>query len=195
MKSITVYTPAELKESFPDAFEYAHKKWAESQDEIFWADEIMDSMKGLFKEAGIHLYDWSIGAYNPENRVRFSLRMEYEDLQGMAANAWIKANILNDAKFKRVKYNKKHGGKGWRYDITKKNGEAWSCEFTGYCADHDFIESLLDDIKHGCTLKDALHNLADTAGKLFEQELEYQVSEEEFLMQDHLEFTEDGRMV
>jgi hypothetical protein len=205
MNTIKVYSPAELKESFPEGFEKAHNRWMDGISDIPWADEIMDSLKGLFKATnGIRLTDWSIGAYSPESYVKFYFHQRFylggkfydlEELTGKRAHNWIKANILDDAKIKRVTYSRKHGGRGWRYDITKKDGTPWSCEFTGVCYDHDFIESLLDDTRKGYTLHDAFRGLADTARILMERELDDLMSEESFLMQDHLQYTAEGRLV
>lgn len=195
MDTINVYTAEELKEKFPQGFENALSHWQNNQDEIFWQDEIMDSLKAVFKKAGIHLNDWSISDSSP-SYVRFAMDEEGE-ITGQKAYRWIKENILDGATFRRVTYSKKHGGKGWRYDIFKADGNYWQ-GLTGYCADNDFVESLLDDIRGGCTIKDALNNLADCAGHLFEQELENQRSEEFFL--DHAsaneyKFLENGTQI
>lgn len=205
MNTITVYSASELKEKFPDGFEKALKNWQDhASDEIFWSDEIIDSMKSLFYASGVNLINWSIGAYSPCT-VRFEMPEDgedyinaLEDYTGQKAYNWIKKNVLDGSKFKRITYNKKLGGKGWRYDITKTDGSSWSCGFTGYCSDHDFIESLLDDIRGGCTLSDAFHNLADTAGHLLESECEYQQSEEYFLDNadaNEYQYTENGQMI
>ena len=203
METVTIktYTASELKEQFPEGLENALEHWREDQTEIFWTDEIVESLKGLFKKAGINLINYEIGAYSP-SWVRFEMPEDgedylnpLEDYAGQKAYNWIKSNILDGAKFKRVTYNKKYGGKGWRYDLTKKDGKAWSCGFTGYCADDDYLDSLLDDIRGGCTLSEALHNLSDCAAHLLESEQKDQASEEYFI--DHADanefkFTEDG---
>ena len=186
MKTIKVYSASELKESFSEGFESAHKSWREDHaSDIFWQDEIIDSMKKLFEKSGVNLQNWSIGDSNSWLKCEFS-GYEYDsdednsistgDLTGNQAYAWIKENLIDGAKFKRVnyKYENESGRKvsGWRYDLTKKNGESWSCEFTGVCYDHDFIDSLLDDIKSGCTLHEAFYNLADKAEELINNEIE-----------------------
>jgi hypothetical protein len=195
MKTITVYTPQELHDKFPEAFERAHEKWRDEMTDIPWTDEIMDSLKAVFEHAGIHLQDYSISSEGYRSYIKFGMDDDEQDLTGQKAYTWIKANLLDGAKFRRVTYDKKLGGKGWRYDITKKDGTAWCCEFTGVCFDDDFVDSLLDDIRGGGTLYEAFKNLANCASHLFELEEEYMRSEDEFLIQDHLQFTEDGRMV
>ena len=116
--------------------------------------------------------------------------------------AWIKDNVIDGAKFKRVNYTYENEAgckvSGWRYDLTKKNGESWSCEFTGVCYDHDFLDSLLDDIKSGCTLQEAFCNLASTYQKLLNNEIEDQMSESYFV--DHADaneykFTKTGQQI
>ena len=204
MDTIKVYSASELKEQFPEGFEKAYKNWQDHQaGDIFWSDEIMDSLKAIFKVSDINLINWSIGM-DSESWVRFEMPEDdewdnlIENYTGQKAYNWIKENVLDGAKFKRVTYNNKDGGKGWRYDITKVNGQPWSCEFTGYCADHDFIESLLDDVRTGSTLSDAFHGLADCAMRLLEQESEDQNSEDYFLDfadANDFQFTEDGLMI
>lgn len=207
--TIVVYSARELKELFPEAYEKVLERYRNDETEIFWQDEIIDSLKATFKQAGITLTDYSLGAYDrsfvrftpPEYLVDYGDTDGYEDasdLTGKRAQNWIKAHVLDGASYKRVTYDKRKGGKGWRYDIVKCDGKDWSCEFTGYCADHDFIESLLDDIRTGCTLSEAFHNLADVCTHLLEQEYEYQTSEECFLETaeaNEWKYTEYGRMI
>jgi Fe-S-cluster formation regulator IscX/YfhJ len=67
---------------------------------------------------------------------------------------------------------------------------------TGFFADDDLLESLVNDVKHGETLADSFRGLADVVMQLLEQEDEYQRSDEavnEALTNDGEAFTEDGR--
>lgn len=198
-KTIIVYTPSELKESHPDGFEKALDWWrSTNNDEIPWRGEIMASFEAIFKASGIHIRDWSInGDYPSQSYVRFDFRGFYnsgvEDLTGNRALAWIENNLLYDLREKRTFINRVKKYEHW-YDFTKY-GEIPSCPFTGYCADEDFIESLLKSIKSGDTLGEAYSDLAHVAGKMLESEIEYQNSEECFLEQEHLEFTEDGHHI
>lgn len=212
MDTIKVYSASELKELFPEGFESAHKSWCEDHaSDIFWQNEIIESMKALFEKSGVNLRDYSIGDSNSWLKCEIS-SYEYDsdednsigtgDLTGNQAYAWIKENLIDGAKFKRVnyKYENESGRKvsGWRYDLTKVNGESWSCEFTGVCYDHDFIDSLLDDIKSGCTLHEAFCNLASEAQKLTNNEIEDQMSESYFVNHadaNDYKFTESGQQV
>lgn len=208
MNTINVYSPAELKESFPDAFEKAHRKWAYNQNEIPWADETMDSLQGLFKAtSGVHLKNWSIGAYSYSY---IELEWDNEDVKdftGARAMAWMENNLLGDLRIKAnsknyYKYNNsyrsidaehiKRFGKICRpYMI----GKIKPAPFTGYYADDEYLDAVLDCIKSGMTLEDSFLSLADTARKLFESDLEGAQSEEEFLIQDHLQYTDEGRLI
>lgn len=203
MKTITTYSAQELKDQFPDAFEKVLEKWQNNtSSDVFWADEVVDSLKSCFEHAGITLKDWSLGGRG--SYVQFTIStywselsdydMLVDDYTGRKALNWLKG-VFGLKSVKRVNYIGHDKKKHFRYDITKLDGKDWSCGFTGYCADHDYIESLLDDVSKGCTLSEAFHNLANVCNKLIEQEIEYQSSEEYFL--EHSEanefaYTEDG---
>lgn len=198
MDTVNVYDIKELKEQFPDSYEKVLNKWQNSQDEIFWQDEIIESLKECFKVAGITLKDWLLGGQG--SYVKFDIPtywseladcdMLVDDYEGRRAYNWLKT-AFDLKSYRRVYYTNHLGKKAHRYDFTKLNSKKdwdWSCEFTGYCADHDYLESLFDDIHDGMNLKDAFHNLADVCNKLIEQEIEYQSSEEYFL--EHAEIND-----
>jgi hypothetical protein len=192
MKKITVYTPEELKEANPRGFEIALEGFRAGNEEIPWTDEIMDSLKALFKASGIALRDWSIGAYS-YSYVKFDMEEGVQELSGSRALAWLENNLFSDLRERRRFINRVKKYEKW-HDFTKF-GEIPSCPLTSICFDEDFIESLVKDIKAGDSLKEAYENLASVASKLFEAEYDYQNSEENFLEQNHLQFTEDGRSV
>jgi hypothetical protein len=212
MDIIKVYLASELKELHPKGFESAHKSWVEDHSsDIFNLSEIMDSMKAIFKQCGVNLINWSISDSSP-SWVRFEMPesddesedgifQPLEDYTGSKALNWVKSE-LELKSIKRVPYSYKDESgrklKGVRYDITKKGGESWSCGFTGVCYDHDFIDSLLEDIHDGRTLSESFHGLADKAGKLFENEYKDQMSESYFVEHadaNDYKFTEDGIQV
>jgi hypothetical protein len=206
MNTIKVYDIHELKEQFPDAYEKVLKKWQYNTEEVFWTDEIIESLKETFKSAGLTLKDWSLGGQG--SYVKFTMPtywselanydMLVEEYTGRRALNWLK-DAFGLKSVKRVNYIGEDKRKHFRYEVTKLDGKDWSCEFTGYCADHDYLDSLLDDVcKGGCNLEDAFRNLADVCARLIEQEEEYQRSEEYFL--EHAEindfkYTEDGVMI
>jgi hypothetical protein len=196
METIKVYDINELKEQFPDAFEKVLNRWQNNMDEVFWQDDIIASMKKTFEAANLMLGDWSLGAYSP-CYVKFGMNYEEAEFEGKKAYNWLK-DAFDLKSYRRVYYKNHLGKKAHRYDFTKTGSNKdwdWSCEFTGYCADYDYIESLFDDIHDGCNLKDAFSNLADVCGKLIEQEIEYQQSEGYFLERaesNDYKYTEDG---
>lgn len=192
MDKITVYSITELKEQSPDGFKYAMQEWVDtvSSGPLFCQDEIMDSLKATYKHAGITLNNWSISD-SSQSWVKITLPTFWSELAllvddyfGKLALKWIKnAYDLKSVKRVNFTYVNENGCKvkSFRYDITKKDGTSWDCEFTGVCYDRDFMESLLDDIKSGCTLLDAYNNLADKAGKLLYDEYISQCEESYFL--------------
>lgn len=204
-REIKVYTIQELKENFPDAYDKAFEEYKNdvAQDPYLpWSEEIIGSMKATFKHAGVTLLDWSIGTYSP-SYVKFSIPTYWselaeedilvDDYEGELAYGWLKeAFDLKD--FKRVEFQ--YDGKThYRHDFKNLDGSDWSCEFTGICFDHDFLESLFECIHDRMNLRDAFSNLADVAAKLFENEYEAQLEEEyfvDFAMGNDYEYTEDG---
>lgn len=205
-RKIDVYTIEELKEQFPDAFEYAweqFKKDISNDPYLPWQEEIMGSMKATFKYAGVTLHDWSIGAYSP-SYVKFSIPTYWselaeedllvDDYESELAYNWLK-EAFDLQSFERVKYKNHLGKTAYRHDFKKLDGTDWSCEFTGVCFDHDYLESLFECIHDGMNLKDAFSNLADEASKLFEDEYESRLTEEYFLEEasnNDYEYTEEG---
>ena len=195
----TLYSASELKEKFPDAFERAHRDFCYNQTEILWSDEIIDSLKGIFEYASINLRDYSIDGICGYSSVKFDMDENVRELSGKRAFAWIENNLLSKIRVpfapisadpKRREYAKY--GSGYR------PGQVKCCPFTGYCADDDFLDALLKDIKDGSCLGDAFKGLADVAGKLRGQENDYQQTEEYFL--DHAdangyEFDQTGTQV
>jgi hypothetical protein len=187
METIKVYDINELKEQFPDAFEKVLNKWQNNQDEVFWQEEIIESLKETFKSAGLSLNNWSLGGQG--SYVKFTMPtywselaecdMLVEEYEGKRAFNWLK-EAFDLKSYRRVYYTNHLGKKSHRYDFTKLGSNKdwdWSCEFTGYCADHDYLESLFNDIHDGMNLEDAFRNLADVCVRLIEQEEEYQRSE------------------
>ena len=205
-RKIDVYTIEELKDKFPDAYDKAYEEFKEdisSDPYLPWQEEIMGSLKATFKHAGVTLHDWSIGEYS-YSHVKFSIPTYWselaeedllvDDYEGKSAYKWLK-DAFDLKSYKRVAYKNHLGKPAHRYDFKKLDGTDWSCEFTGYCADHDYLESLFECIHDGMNLKDAFSNLADEARKLFENEYEYQQSEEYFFEEasnNDYEYTEEG---
>lgn len=221
MKTITknLYTAAELKQLFPDAYAKALKRHQNNIEEIPWTDEIMDSLKALFKTTNgkVKLRKWSISAYDrsylcadiEDESWRHETAIPSEELRGPRAMAWLENNVLTQLRAKWIPFVKRvrranciatplPGGKhfmGYTSPHGNTQGAIGDCPLTGYCADHDFIEALTRSIRNGDTLKDAFEGLADTARELFENEYDAAISEENFLeMHSEEIFTEHGRI-
>lgn len=210
MKTITIniYTAQELKDNHPKGFRRAHEDYKEScyNHGIAWTDEIMESFKAVFEHTdGITLQDYDIGYRGRGAKISFS-QDEVKDLTGPRAMAWLENNLLYSLRVPFVPYT----AQGIRYYLGDKRrnlsqygryyrpGMIKPCPFTGYGADDDMLESLQNDIKAGCTIGEAYHNLADVTARLLESEWENQLSEEYFI--DHADanewaFDESGRMI
>lgn len=202
MKTIKVYTAAELKKKFPDAFDRALEHFQQDNDSIPWSEEIIDSLKAIFDRSGLRLRNYSIGAYCYSD-LTVDMESDVANLSGNRALAWIENNLLADL---RIPYKPmfKLWSDGWKptvkrgelskYGAYYRPGMIHPRPFTGVCFDEDFIEALLKAIKSGDTLKEAYTGLADVAQKLMESEVDYQNSEENFLEQDY-QFTKDGTRI
>lgn len=203
MKTINIYTPSELKEENPDGFERAHEWYKNNYcGDIPWTGEIIDSLKAIFKASGLRLQNWEIDV-NGYSFVQFDMEDNVEELSGNRALAWLENNLLGDLRIKWIPYgriDKEHYFKSARATLSKygqyyRPDMIHPCPFTGVCFDEDFIEFLQKSIKSGDTLKEAYENLASVASRLFEAEMNQAQSEEEFLLQDHLEFDIDGHHI
>ena len=191
MKTIEVYTPAELKELFPDAFEKAHERYINSDIDIPWSDDTIESMKAVFKAAGLALRDYSIDGYNPHNSsICLDIETETGELTGQRAIAWLENNLFYAL---RTPWGLKHIKDRVRYHHPA--GSIPECPLTGYCADNDYLDALTREILDGSTIKEAFQHLARVAGKMLEGEIEYTQSEEYFLENEWMEYTEKGKQI
>lgn len=158
-------------------------------------DDILSSLKAVFKASGIKLTGWNLGAYNRNNYVTFDLG-DAGGLKGKRALAWIENHLLGQfrigpAEF--AKHRKDYTGYGAAYRI----GKIKPCPLTGVSFDEDYLEALDKDIKGGATLKEAFQNLADVCGDLCDKALDYQNSDdavEDSIRINEYEFTEDGKI-
>jgi len=195
-QTINIYSFDELSE---EAKEKALNDYREGITEIFWADEILESLKGLFKKcSGVSLKDYSLNEYNSWICVEFA-HDETENLSGKRAIAWLENNLLvniriSDNSFAMNGTRRKLAKYGQYY----RAGMITSCPFTGYCADDDFLQDLISEVKQGTDLKTAFEGLAVTYQKLIQNEQEYQQSEEyikEHFEMNNYEFDKDGNLI
>ena len=193
MKTITIYTPRELKEHCPENYQKAYEKYRDSHDDYlpFHIEEVMESLKEVFKHSGIILKDWSIYAWS-YSCIDFNLDEDIGNLSGARAFAWLENNLLSDLRIPWTGEKRKNLRKYGRY---YRPGRIKPCPFTGVCYDEDFLESLYNNIKSGMCIQDSYLDLANTARKLFEAEFEDVMSEEYFLECDYPHYTETGRIV
>lgn len=205
-KRITVYSIEELKEKFPDAYDKEYNIYRQSVENspyMAWQSEIMDSLNATFKKSNVTLKDWSIGTYQ-SNWARFTIPTYWseladedslvDDYTGELAYNWLKESF-GISSFERIEYMDENNHIAIQYDFKILDGQDWDCEFTGYCADYDFLASLFESIYDGRTLNYAYENLANVAGKLFEQELEFVLSEECFLENNGNCYTKYGVII
>lgn len=188
-----------INELSDEAKEYAIEKYRENNYEIFWQRELLESLKGLFENCnGVKLKDYSLGEYQSWIKVEFS-QDEVENLSGKRALAWIENNLLyniripeNSLSVKGTRYKLAQYGSYYRAGMIKP------CPFTGYCADEDFLDSLLKDIKEGTDLKTAFEGLASEYQRIINAEIEDQNRDEyiiEHMEANEYEFTEDGEQI
>lgn len=181
---ITLYTFDELSD---EAKEKAIENYRAKNFEIFWSQEIFDSLKELLKLANVSLRDYSLGL--ERSYIKIDMEEEIKNLYGPRAIAWLENNLLCKL---RVPWKGKRRIKGRKY----KNyaGMIPSCPLTGICFDDDFLNELRENIKKN-TLYDSFMWLADKYQSLLNAEHENQNSEEyisEHFSMNGYEFLETG---
>jgi hypothetical protein len=202
-KTITItkalLTPKEMLESNSDTYWKAYNRWAE-YNPAGWSDEIVESLKAICKAAGVTIKDYELGGWD-RHTWRITMPepnmwdadpgcVDYdaiENLSGPRALTWIENNILSPL---RIPWR---GTKRWelaKYGKYYRPGMVKPCPWTGYCADEDFIESLISDINSGETLGEAFVNLGRLAHNMIQAEYSDEVFDEEPLM-----IAEDGSLV
>jgi len=195
MKTIELYTAAELKAKHPVAFDRAFGQYKDSLDEIPWSDEIMDSLKAVYEAAGVRLRGYEINGLSGPSWVRFDMEQDVRDLQGVRGQAWLENNLFASL---RIPFNGSQRWKLARYGQHYRPGMIKPGPFTGVCFDDDFLDSLNKSIRNGDTIGEAFENLANVAGNLRRIEWERQQEESYFL--DHADaneyyYTKDGQRV
>ena len=191
-KTINIYSYAELSE---EAKENALQNYRGKHNEIFWQEEILESLKGLFKNCSdISLKDYSLGEYNSWIKVEFT-NEEVENFTGKRAMAWIENNLLSNI---RISYYGEKRKELRQYGSGYYANKIKPCPFTGVCYDEDFLDCLLKDIKEGCDLETSFKELATAYKKIINNEWEYQNSEEyisEHFEANEYEFDIDGNQI
>lgn len=183
-----IYTFSELRKAGREHAIEVAKASRENSSDVPWMDEIMDSLKGLFKAVvGVDMSDWSVGPHSYRTHLKAVFyREEVENLSGPRAMAWLENNLLGRLRVE-------DHGKGMRGNRQKayklkdalrygyRIGSIPDCPFTGYCADDDLLDALRREVKEGRTLKGAFQGLAEEAATLMEHEIDYYMSDESII--------------
>lgn len=170
-KTITVYTLEEIKELSQSAYEKIHQEWKDRCSEMAnYSDEIMVSLKALFKKLNVRLLDWNIGPYSPS-----SLSPEFRNWEDDTGESFTIDDLRED--LRKLGYNLLPD-RGGVYDPTKTFPGI--CALTGVCYDEDLIQHLWERMfLHGDSFPRALCSLADRVRELMEAEEEYALTTEE----------------
>lgn len=126
--------------------------------------EAMDSLHAITKAWGYPLVDWSVGAYS---RCYARVRREARDEAGHRAIASFLRLLI------------KHG-----YDRPKRFKDMefpGICGFTGMCFDDDLCETIWSTLIGGSSIATAIDACSDRIGKLVEDDIEHQCSDEGIL--------------
>jgi hypothetical protein len=195
MKTITLYSVAELEKDFPEGFAAACRSWitATGCREIPWIDEIMDSLKATIKAAGLKITNWQIAPCDGNSYVSVEFDCDQTALlSGKRAIAWLENNLLARLRLPfgiKTLRNRHYGHHAAHIP---------ACPLTGFFADYDMLDHLRTALRNGETLDEAFSGLAAVASLLMEQEQEDAISEDSFRLEcesmNHL-FTEDGQQV
>jgi hypothetical protein len=172
---VALFTATELRQSFPAAFERARQRYAaECVSDPHWARETVESLKATLAAFGVDRPEYSIGAWGyswirfaAEDRLRASGRKAFAVLESALEPF-------------RIPWR---GSKRWglsRYGAAYRAGMVPPCPFTGYCDDDAFLDSVREDIRGGCSVAEALRNLADVAQRLLEADEIYATSADAF---------------
>jgi hypothetical protein len=160
MKTINVYQFNELSEK---SKEYAIEQYKENHiSDDFYQSEIIDCLITLLNTCdNLKIKNYSLGNYHSYLNIDFN----YDDIEYFTdkrAFCWIENNLLYKV---RISFTGKKRFELSKYGSYYRAGLIKPCPFTGICYDEDFLESLIDDIKQGCNLKEAFENLAITCQK------------------------------
>lgn len=185
-----VYSVQELREQFPEGFKRAHERLVQSDDGQHTCDEVFASLKATVAAFGASLKDWCIGAYS-----RSYVKVDGDDdVLALSHNrAW--AKYEKAVAPHRIPWSGPRRREVAKYGTFYRPDMVEPCPFTGVCYDDDMLESIRKDLRGGCTLRDALRNLADTAQGILEREAEARATEEyfvEYATDNGTEFRADG---
>ena len=190
MRTIKKYI-YQLDELHSDAREKAIENVREGIDPHIWNDEYKASLKAFSDEFGLN-YDYSVGPFSPSSVSISTGQLEETiyNLEGVRAWAYIHNNTdLLCGTAKEYKLNgKARKSKILKYPFTYSG-------LTGFCADFDLIDGLIDYIKKGYNLGEAIENAADELCRAWVSDMESMYEDEqvaEHIEGNGIEFEEDG---
>lgn len=181
----------QLNELHSDAREKALENVRQDIDPHVWNDEYKDSLKAFADEFGLS-YDYSVGpfSYSSVTIATGQLEDDIYNLEGVRAWAYIhnKTDLLKGTP-KEYTLN----GKTRKSKILK-NHYSYS-GLTGFCADFVLIDGLIDYIKKGYNLGEAIENAADELCRAWVSDMESMFEDEqviEHIEANEMEFENDG---
>ncbi len=175
MRTVTVYTLAELKKEHPAGYARVLRRWGEgcAQDTPPWSKETVDSYKAVVAACGAKLKNWSFGAYS----------QPYVSID-------VPEELDNDRE---------------AFDDTLKTLGYWKdgaphfpglCKLTGYCADDDILETVSNAFQGGKSLRYALMKGASKTAKMIDADADAWKDEENMEVNwYHHEYLEEGTEV
>lgn len=191
-ETITLYKFDELSD---DAKKRARDRYREKQAQwgLDWHGETIGSLKALFDHcSGVKLTDYEISLCSHSFlRVEFT-QDEAAELHGARAMAWLENNLLADL---RIPWSGKRRNETRKYGASYRPGQIQPGPFTGYCADDDYLDCLIKEVRAGFTLKESFQSLATVCQAILQDEHDYESSDEyidERLSDGNTEFTESG---
>lgn len=175
MRTVTVYTLAELKSEHPAGYARVLRRWETrcEQDTTPWVDEIVNSYKAVVAACGAKLEDWEFGAYSCPY-VSIDVPEELDNNREAF-----------DETLKTLGY--------WKDGAPHFPG---LCKFTGYCADDDILEAVSNAFQGGESLRYALMKGASKTAKLIDADADAWKDEENMEANwDRREYLADGTEV
>ena len=181
----------QLNELHSDAREKAIENVREGIDPHIWNDEYKASLKAFADEFGLS-FNYSVGPFSRSSVTIGTGQLDdtIYNLEGVRAWAYIhNKTYLLDGTPKEYKLN----GKTRKSKILK-NPYTYS-GLTGFCADFNLIDGLMDYIKKGYNLGESIENAANELCRVWVEDMESMLEGEQVI--DHIyaneiEFEEDG---
>lgn len=202
----TIYAYDELSD---EAKDHAFETWRDGVDgdpDVYWRDEMIDSLLGFAKAAGVTITDYGIGGYSYSYlTVAFADEGgtgDAGDMTGGRAMAWLENHVYGKVRvpWTTSRYHKAErvetpAGHTFTFGARRgRPGTIPSCPFTGMCYDDGLIDAVNEAVREGATLRDAWQGLADVIRRWDEDEQEYHRSREcfeDYEAREH-EYDEEG---